>query len=62
MKRESYEYTPLEIYHAIRTNRPDISFDGLRCSANITSGTTLERRSIKLSPTSSGSGITRRSK
>ncbi len=28
MKRESYEYTPLEIYHAIRANRPDISFDG----------------------------------
>ena len=27
MKRESYEYTPLEIYHAIRANRPDISFD-----------------------------------
>ena len=28
MKRESYEYTPLEVYHAIRANRPDISFDG----------------------------------
>ena len=28
MKRESYEYTPLEIYHAVRANRPDISFDG----------------------------------
>ncbi len=28
MKRESYEYTPLEVYHAIRTNRPDIAYDG----------------------------------
>ena len=28
MKRESYKYSPLEIYHAIRANRPDISFDG----------------------------------
>ena len=28
MKKEYYAYTPLEVYHAIRSNRPDISFDG----------------------------------
>ena len=28
MKKESYEYTPLEVYHAIRANRRDIAFDG----------------------------------